>query len=70
MILAIVLCDVYSKIVEAVTCISYIWQLFFVQPVARIALFLMLCCHALLGSIFYKIRTSKCHTNPKYVKSK
>ena len=43
---------------------------FYVQPIGRRALFSMLCCHALLSCIFYKIHTSKRDTKPKYVESK
>ena len=43
---------------------------FFGATGGRMALFSTLCCHASLGCIFYKIRTSKQHTKPKYVKSK
>ena len=35
----------------------------------RMALFSTLCSHAALGRMIYKIRTSKRHTKPKYVKS-
>ena len=43
---------------------------FYAQLIGRMALFSALCCHTPLGCIFYKIRTSKRHTKPKYVKSK
>ena len=53
-------------------CISYVcfWQFFYAQPVGRMAFFSAFCCHASLGCRFYKIRTSKRHIKPKYVKLK